>query len=405
MTRTSVQETLIRTSSARDAAWTTWALWGLLFAVVTALFIINPQRDIGAYRIASLAWLEGRPMYALDGEGFLYLPHAAILYLPFASLPFWLGGICWRLVNLGVFVWGAYRLARLTADQISEQQRRWVFALLTLFALPIASSSGRNGQFNLIMAGLMMHACAEVAGRHWWRASALLWLAVGSKPLALVLMMLYGALHPALLLRLVATAPVFFALPFLFQMPDYVAQQYRDFVESLRISSTRGDHVIFAHFFGALQASGYDMSGASRNLIRMAAAGVTFLACFAARLRHKEPLSAILIYNLAIAYLLVFNPRTEGVTYAILGPSLGLTFVYHLFASKSKERSCLLVLLPVGTLLVFANYELGKFLLPSAPSALLAPLVGIAYFALSLRDAIVPMIEGSRTVAADPLLA
>ena len=60
------------------------------------------------YRDGALAWVAGKNMYNGTGRGFIYLPQAAILYVPFAMLPVPLGGLLWRAISLSVFAVWAY---------------------------------------------------------------------------------------------------------------------------------------------------------------------------------------------------------------------------------------------------------------------------------------------------------
>ena len=134
-------------------------------------------------------------------DDFLYFPQAAFLFTPFNVLPFMVGEFAWRIVTFGLF---AYALARLYQFFLSgtSQSPGKTFFLLALLAIPSSFASFRNAQFDLPLAALIVLASAEIAAKRWSAAAAWLCLALALKPLAVVPMLLFGALYWKLIPRI-----------------------------------------------------------------------------------------------------------------------------------------------------------------------------------------------------------
>ncbi|HSQ78075.1 MAG TPA: glycosyltransferase 87 family protein, partial [Nitrospirota bacterium] len=96
-----------------------WFGWAALFLVMAASIIAGSGRTVvPAYRDGALSWLAGETIYNHPGVGgFVYLPQAAILFIPFSLLPVLAGEVLWRLVNIGVFALGIHGLARLAEER------------------------------------------------------------------------------------------------------------------------------------------------------------------------------------------------------------------------------------------------------------------------------------------------
>jgi alpha-1,2-mannosyltransferase len=210
-----------------------WILWLAFSLGVTALVVLERERRsvTPVYREAAEAWQVRRPLYGEGIHGFLYLPSAAMLYLPFTWLPGLWGGVAWRVAGLVVLATGVWRLAALGGG---ARERR--FLLLTVLTLPILASSARIGQMNVPMAGLMAHAAVDLAGAAWWRAASGLALALALKPTVLPLALLAAVLYPPVSWRFAVLAAVVLVLPFAAAEAGYVGAQYAGFVEKMRVA-------------------------------------------------------------------------------------------------------------------------------------------------------------------------
>lgn len=364
--------------------------WWMLVALVAATFVLagNRRTVTPAYRGATLAWLHGTDLYSqlapdVDGAGFLYLPHAAILYVPLALLPEILAEIVWRFASLAVFSLGTWRLARLAGGA----RQRWAFGVMTVFAVPLAFSCARNGQMTLMMIGTMMLACQQLAERRYWPATWWLAFSVALKPLSIVLVLLIAALEAPMRLRLLIAACVLVLVPFFAQRPGYVCAQYaacyRMFVHANETSdiALRGQPVgPHANLFTMLEVWGYAVDDQLRVPIRLLAALATLGICHLAAQRYDRRGAVAVTFSLAVCFLLVMNPRAENNTYSALGPVLGLWFAD--WTGRSESR-CAARLLPVLAICVLARYEVGQRIAPDVTAVWMAPLAG-AVFALLL---------------------
>lgn len=316
---------------------------------------VSPLGDrsvTGVYRRASELWWSRGPLYTEGVAGFLYLPQAALVFSPFAALPAHAGEILWRWVGILGYAWGVWSLTRLVFGQ------RWAaaFLLASLLAIPAAMGSAQNGQTNLVMGGLFALAAAECARNRLWWATLWLMLAFACKPVALPVVLLLAAVYPRLIPRLAVGGVVFALVPFINPDPAYVWEQYRAAIGKIAAAAKpvepyqdlRGMLIDFGMNpdAWAIALPLRDASGAARmlgvlTLVRAMAAVVALgLSLMIAR-RFRDPARAVYVLALGVMYIMVFNPRTEGVTYAMLGP------VAALFATREVMRKNWPVAIPL----------------------------------------------------------
>lgn len=299
---------------------------------------ISPLGDrsvTGVYRRASELWWSRGPLYTEGVAGFLYLPQAALVFSPFAALPPHAGEVLWRWVGILGYAWGILSLTRLLFGS------RWpaAFLLASLLAIPAAMGSAQNGQTNLVMGGLFALAAAECARNRLWWATLWLMLAFACKPIALPVMLLLAAVYPRLIPRLAVGGVVFAIAPFINPDPAYVWEQYRAAIGKIAAAAKPVEP--YQDLRGMLMDFGFnpdawaialpmrDASGAARmlgvlTLVRAFAAAVALgLSLLIAR-RFRDPARAVYVLAVGVIYIMVFNPRTEGVTYAMLGPVAAL---------------------------------------------------------------------------------
>ena len=254
-----------RLFAAGLVAWlivSTMILWGDAHTVTTA------------YAHGSLAWINGQNMYETTGEGFLYLPQAALLYAPFAALPAPAGDLVWRLACLTIFLLGVARFAELAPG---EPQR--VLLHVSAISLAMCANGLRLGQSTLPMTGCMLLAAEALSRQSWNRAAAWLLLGLAVKPLTIVLVLLAAALHSPLRWRLLGGCALLAVTPFCTQHPAYVVWQYGQFGEMLQHANELGNHAWWAQLFGMLKTFGQPVSPAAQTAARAAAALVTLVLC------------------------------------------------------------------------------------------------------------------------------
>jgi len=356
----------------KKSEWLSWAGWAVLFLATSAIILHDSSRSIfPIYQYASLAWFKGQRIYELSGiGGFTYFPQAAILFSPFAILPRAAGEMAWRLVSIGAIALALRSFGSLVAERSGKN----LFPLMTLVAIPIVWDCARNGQATLLMTAVMLMAVVDVARLHWWRATLWLALAVAIKPLAIVLVLLIAAINRPMTSRALFGMVLLALFPFLTQRPGYVIEQYVTCLQNMAISAHVG---VAAHGwtspFTALRAvTGIDVPEKLQTLMRLAGALGTLVLCYVSRRRHDAATSAIFLFSLAALYVMLFSPRTENNTYAMLGPALALFLAR---AVKIEGRSGEAILLGVMALALVASRPIERLLAPHAEQIWLSPLV------------------------------
>jgi hypothetical protein len=329
------------------AAWAAWAVMAVVMGAIVARSVAKDPTDQVSnhvYEQASAAWWERESLYRpFNDRGFLYLPHAAVLYTPFARGDLVVRHVAVRSAFLILFVAGLACLAGV-GDRLRRGAR---FLLLTLASLPLVVQSMRQGQMNLPMVGAMLLGTAALAtGRFGWAAAALT-LAVVFKPIAAPLLLLAGAVFfRPLAARLLVALAVAFALPFLTGPPAYVWAQYEEMVHKLTFASA--PPTMYYDVRGLLETGlGLVLPTSVLTVVRgLAALGVLALGLWVRRRADAER-TALLLYVLAACYLMLFNPKTEDPTYAVLGPAIGLALVEAWALGRPRPEQALLLLLPL----------------------------------------------------------
>lgn len=301
----------------------------------------------GVYRHGAELWWQRKPMYTQGVHGFLYLPQAALVFSPFAILPPVVGEVLWRIVGIAVYAFGVWRLLELL---LPVKRRALGFFLATLLAIPAALGSAQNGQTNLIMGGLFALAAWSAAQRRWWWMSLWLMLALACKPIALVLLLLLGAVFPRSIPALLVGLIVLALAPFVHPDPAYVWAQYPAAFAKMSDAARPDD--LFQDLRGLIasilaigdrtlaQATAI-VPDTALMLVRALAAPLTLVVCLAfVRRGLGHPLVAVFTLAMGTAYLMLFNPRTEGVTYALIGPvAAAITTLVLLNAPAAGQAS------------------------------------------------------------------
>ena len=365
------RNTLSRHAWADRAAWMAWAA---LFATISILILAGSDHSVvSTYRDATIQWFAGRNIYTDTGHGFLYLPAAAILFAPFAWLPPAACEIAWRLMVIGGFAIGVWRLGKL----VEGGQSASTFALLTLASLPPALACARNGQSTLIMAGLMMSACVDLAEGRRGRAVLCATLAVALKPLAVVLLLLAPFFDRRLAWRAALGFVAVLCLPFVTQRPAFVLDQYVKCAQMFRASSHCGMIELWAQPFSVLGLLGIHVSESTQTAIRLIAAGGAIGLCLAARSRTRSTRAVEYLLAISVLYILLFNPRTENNTYAMLGPVIGLSLVAALVL-KPPSRAAVLFLSTLVTLMAVGD-ALVRLFVPEGEHIWMTPCLAVLF--------------------------
>lgn len=327
-------------------------------------------------------WLQSKDLYDGTGGGFIYLPQAAILFLPFvylAKFSFLASEIVWRLVSLSLLFWGVLKFTRLVnAPMIGK-----MFLVVTVVTLPLIFSSARNGQFNIIIAALMLLAVCAIAEDRYNLAAFTLILGLALKPVTIVLLLLLGALYRKLVWRLLVGLVVILLFPFLTQKPAYVLMQYLNTIVMLKQVATLGAvGTDWAHFFSLLRQFNLVINERIQNLIRGLVAIFVLFCGYKAQKKYTKNQTLIILYTLASCYLMLFNPRTENNNYGMITPALGL-FIFAFYMQGAKLYALLLLMVFVG--LSFAGHF--TFIIGSGNrECWSAPFFAVIFFMVILQE-------------------
>lgn len=380
--------TLTRPHDVRNA-------WGIWFAVILGICILSivtgfTRSVTGAYAAGAERWLDSSDLYREGIHGFLYLPQAALIYLPFDQLPPWLGGSLWRIVSIGLFAWGLFRFSR-CMGRLSGAE---LFPLMTLLAILPSLAAFRNGQMTVPMCGCLLLAGAAFADARWWWTVFWLCLAVALKPLAVVLLLLALAIEPALWWRLPVGIVVLLLLPFGFQSPGFVAETYGRFIEKLNVAGSPGFDTSYSDVFGTIRVFDIDAPESIKTTLRGLAAFGTLLASWVAMRRFGRTGGTTFMVLLALVYILLFNPRTENNTYVMIAPVIASTAAGCFLVGRWTFAGWILTLFMV---LIATNFELTKHVTPGRETwlcPLLTIMIGLWLIGLIVIR-VCPWIPGS----------
>jgi len=356
------------------------SVWIFYALAIAGIVLFTKERTVtNAYRHGVDRWFNSQPLYDDSGHGFIYFPQAALTFAPWAILPHVAGEIIWRWSCIGVLGAAVLGLVR-----VLKGNSNW-FLIASLAAVALSWTSAQAGQSTLPMTALMIFAAIGVHQKRWWLTTWLLVLGVAVKPLTMVMVLLVAAIYPQMLWRLAVGFVVLVLIPFVTQSPQYVIDQYRGCLDMLRAAYKQGDNPkdYWAQLFGMLRVFGLEVPAMGQTVARLTAALGALAACWSASRRLPSARAAWYLFALSTCYLMLFNPRTEGNTYAMVGPIYGILLAEAWFSQRNRFLTIVLTMMVIGTV---GTYELTKPFVGAARATFLAPLMGIGLTILILRN-------------------
>ncbi|HJZ54882.1 MAG TPA: glycosyltransferase 87 family protein, partial [Gemmataceae bacterium] len=199
-------------------------------------------------------------------------------------------------------------------------------AALFLLALPLSHPSLHNGQANTLVFGLMLWGAAGAADGRWSAAAVLIAGAALFKGYPLAFGILLALAAPVRLgLPLVAAIATGFALPYAFQSPAYVTEQYRDWAANLSHDDRTGFPLFMGYqdFHMLLRVIGVNVPHGPYRLVQ-AAVGAAAAAVIGWQLwrgidRQRVVMNAL---ALGLCWMTLFGPSTESSTFILLAPMM-----------------------------------------------------------------------------------
>ena len=360
--------------------WAVWIAFAIVIAVLQVARIKQSHVTLTYFPTAETWWAAEDGIYTGGITGFLYLPQSVYLFSPFLALPEGpVREVAWRLFGMALLAFGLRRLLRRTTPDGGARH----FELATLLMVLATGSSARNGQTNLHLAGIMLHACCDLMDRRWWRATLWLWGGMLAKPIGAVMLLLVGALLKPMRGRLALGLLVFALLPFVHPDPSYAQEQYAAAFEKLGRSSQPGDKP-YDDIVGLARRAGIDLPQSVRTGLAAVMALVTLGLAWLGLRRGGRVQGLWILGALAAAYLMLFNPRTETNSYVILVPWLAVQACYAWF--DAPERRMARFGFPLGCLALGAdNYGRPVLAFSRGLTKPLTALLFYGWLALSLR--------------------
>ncbi len=318
--------------------------WLIYAVVISTIVAIEPVRRSATmeYQKATANWWSGEKSLYRKKNGYLYLPQFAVFYTPYELLPDRVGEPLWRLTCLGALAFSLW----LAASYLAPDRKAQVFLVATLLVLPSSFASARNGQVNMPLAALFIFIAIALARERWWTSAVLLALTLVFKPIALAPLLVCAALYPKLRLPMVVSFLVMLVVPFLHFNPQYVANEYKNFVINLgQAGKPQGNS--WCDFAGMFRTFGLELP----SLVQFAARGLAGLATLFLgwkALRSMDQLrGAMTVMFLTVIYLMLFNPRTETNSYIMLGAFVAVYGAYSGLVSKYMYEATAFVALAI----------------------------------------------------------
>ncbi len=377
----------------RAYPWIGWACW--LVFVAAVLVRMHPRRFAPTLQFyldyAARLW-NHEPVYLLHTlEGIIYWPSSLLLFVPLTGFDPVVAGWIAFSIFAGIFTWGMWALMRELLGDTKDVLL--LTGIVLLINIPACWYHFKHVQLHIIMTGAMLLAAAALV-RHRWAATAL-WLAVAlmAKLLALVMVLLVGALAPRTRLILLAGLVAGLALPFAFLSFDYMAEQYRLFGLKLWMVSTAPplEWPYQADYTTLLRGLGIVLPGPVSFAIRLLAALGTLVLAWQVQRTGGSKAFALGVLLLSGLYITLFGPRNENVSFMVLTPALSILALLMLLRDQADVR---------GWLLVAACVVLG-FVVSPPVDAVTKPAVTAAIYAWTAWQMAVP--ERWRRLVEDPV--
>lgn len=329
--------------------WLPISLWLILVIVVSVRATLAPTKGTvyPTFALAGHTFAKGEPVYGNYEAHFRYSPAWAAFFSIFNLIPDQIASIAWRLLNLVILTWGAYRFQKCCFPEWPDL----ACSLWWVGLFPFCIGSFNNAQANLLLLGLLMGSVATFAARQSTLSGILLAIAISLKvyPFAMALLLLLirpKELLPPLVVSLLLIA----GLPLVFHDSAYVIDLYRNWIHSslgdtkieLDLKNSNRDIWLL------IKAYSLPISYRAYQVIQLAAA-----ACLAfwtwrnrSALLENPParIKYVWLFCLTITWMLVFGPASESSTYALTAPLAAMAIVMVLTTEQSRSTMFLICL-------------------------------------------------------------
>ncbi len=327
--------------------WVGWAAW-IVFCI-SILVQTGPKRFGSTFSVyldfANRLWSR-QPLYdATTLDGFNYWPSSLLIYIPVLRLDPVVAGWIMITLAMGVFTFACVKLLDALLPRKRSVSAVTAAGILLLINIPAAWFNFKYIQAQILMtSGMILAAAAMMRGR-WHLASLWIFLAAVMKPLAIVMLLLCGAVQPRMRLPLIGALIAGFLLPFAVVEWSYMAEQYRAWMLKLSFMAhvMPTDWPYQADFQTMLDTFRIVVPPNVATAIRFAAAFGTLALAWRISKIEGRTIFPLAILILSGCYITLFGPRNEYLSFFVLTPGL-TALAFALFGRNAQDiRGWLLI--------------------------------------------------------------
>lgn len=384
-------------------------VWTSVLLVVCVRTAIQPRTRSLFYTWASAGanWVGGQNLYYHDDwtdlDQFRYSPLVAVSFAPLALLNERVGNVLWRLFDGGVFLGGLWWWLRTVLPGAGTNPLK---AVVVLLVVPLALASLSNGQTNPLVIGFLLAATAALHEERWNLAALFVAAACALKLYPLAVGLLLVLVHPRQLSWRLALALLAVALlPFCFQRPAYVLDQYQQWFQRLA-TNDRKDlapelSTTYRDLWLLFRVAHVPVTPILYLSIQLATAALCAAVCVAARwLRVGKARQLTAALMLGCCWMTLCGPATESSSFVQVAPALAWALVA---ARREGWPAPLRWLVAASCALLLAGVLAGLKWTGIIHGLGVQPLGTLLLFVVYLAAAVRALLSAKNQVAADDL--
>lgn len=346
--------------------WFGWAVWLVFFASI--LVQTGPRRFGSTFSVyldyATLLWTKQTVYDTTTLDGFNYWPASLLVYVPVLQLSPTVAGVIVIALTGSLFAYASYRLVEAMLPEGAAAPGAFAVAgTFLLINIPACWYNFKYIQAQIPMTAAMMLAAVAMMRSRWLAGSLWIFFAAAVKPLAVVMLLLAGALERRMRLYLAAALVAGFLLPFALLDWSYLVEQHMLWAMKLlhmaHVMPT--DWPFQADFQTMLHSAGIVVPPKVATVVRFAAALGTLALAWRLSQAGGPRALPVAILLLAGCYITLFGPRNEFTSFMVVTPAM--TMLGLLMLSRFDPRGWLPI---VGVLIVGVPlpFELARWLKP-----------------------------------------
>jgi hypothetical protein len=307
------------------------------------------------------------PAYHEDANH--YGPIFSVLIAPFALMHNWIGLLFWNLFNCFLLFKAIQTLP------LSEDKK----VIIGYIAIPCLIESMLNQQFNAGAGALMILSYTQInkGGGIWSALCIVLGTFIKLYGIVGLVFFFFAKKKPVFVLWLIMWSIVIFLLPMLFASPDFVAQSYIDWKNSLigknMINVSGGGDISIMGFFRQL----FDIPKVS-NLLFLTLGTLLFMLPFLYVTYFSKSKFQLMILSSVLLFPVLFSTGAEDCTFIISITGVGIWYV------NENNKVLKNVLLPI-LLFITCNFPLLLFPTFAKAHHLSLSIISFPYFLVWLR--------------------